>query len=211
MPKITYRNGELCRRLSRFEEALDWFSKVTTKNSHLAQLCDRQMVRAMERDSSPADTSDLFCQTQEVQPAAAQGAFSDGAHGEPDQNSWNMPDSPHQQNRICVECASFEEAKQIALAYPGKPIIKNPDGPGFLVLGVSPFDIVDFDYPEDDDENLEADGNDPYDEYEADPDEVDCSEYFSKEFWDEYRGAFEDTGWDGFEQGDMEYRCYEED
>ena len=42
------------------------------------------------------------------------------------------------------------------------------------------------------------------------PDEYDYSEYFSKEFWDEYRGAFEDTGWDGFEQGDMEYRYYED-
>jgi len=127
IPSITYRNGELCRRLGRFEEALEWFARVKTKDSRLAQLCDRQMVRAMERDRTSSDASDLFCQKQEEQSMRGVDLFEIPATGEPDHNLKDAAKGSY------IECADLEEAQKALLKLYGDMIIKKPDGSGFWV------------------------------------------------------------------------------
>lgn len=41
-PVVTYLVGELNRRLGKFNEAAEWFSRVRSEDPRLAELCRRQ-------------------------------------------------------------------------------------------------------------------------------------------------------------------------
>jgi hypothetical protein len=51
VPLITYLVGELNRRLGKFDEALQWFSRVESNDSRLMELCNQQKFFATVRKS----------------------------------------------------------------------------------------------------------------------------------------------------------------
>ncbi len=53
-PVATYLAGELNRRLSRFDEALLWFSRVSTQDTQLERLCRQQAAMAEGRQAENA-------------------------------------------------------------------------------------------------------------------------------------------------------------
>lgn len=49
-PTLIYLAGELNRRLGRFDEALQWFSRVEPNNPHLKELVSQQAALARKKD-----------------------------------------------------------------------------------------------------------------------------------------------------------------
>jgi hypothetical protein len=56
-PILTYLAGELNRRLGRFDEALQWFSRVEPGDPRLGGLVGRQAALARKKDDQPDRTS----------------------------------------------------------------------------------------------------------------------------------------------------------
>jgi uncharacterized protein (DUF2225 family) len=56
VPTLTYLAGELNRRLGRFDEALQWFSRVKPNNPHLQELVSQQADLAKKKDAGKART-----------------------------------------------------------------------------------------------------------------------------------------------------------
>jgi uncharacterized protein len=52
IPVVTYLTGELYRRLGRFDEALQWFGKVNTRDAQLEKLCHAQQELARQKSSA---------------------------------------------------------------------------------------------------------------------------------------------------------------
>lgn len=60
LPVAVYLTGELNRRLGRFDEAVQWFDRVTTADVHLARLCRQQqeLARGCNAGNSRIELSD---------------------------------------------------------------------------------------------------------------------------------------------------------
>ena len=56
VPTLTYLVGELKRRLGRFDEALQWFSRVKPDNPRLEELLSQQTARARKKDADHEKT-----------------------------------------------------------------------------------------------------------------------------------------------------------